>query len=119
LFSEKLNGLLQIPFRQAIALNPKEPHFYFSTEGVYVALEQMPQAVQALQRAVELNPEFAEGYFNLAGIHAFLGKTIEAERYLQKAVELFRKQGRIIEASEALLSFQDYMENQQSLEFQP
>jgi len=106
-------------FRQAIALNPKEPHFYFSTEGVYVALEQMPQAVQALQRAVELNPEFAEGYFNLAGIHAFLGKTIEAERYLQKAVELFRKQGRIIEASEALLSFQDYMENQQSLEFQP
>ncbi|MDP2652555.1 MAG: tetratricopeptide repeat protein [Candidatus Omnitrophota bacterium] len=87
---------------EAIWMRPNEAAFYFSAEQAYSALGQFDKAIQSLQKAVELNPEFAEAYYNLAGIHLHLGRDQEAQSYLAKALEQYRRQGRILEAGEAL-----------------
>ena len=101
-------------FEKAIAMNPRDPHFYFSAEETYSALEQYDKTIECLNKAIELKPDFPEAYFNLAGIHAYLNKETQAREYLAKAVDMYRQEGRILEAGEAIKSMEKYFSRQQA-----
>lgn len=90
-------------FQKAIAINPYDPRFYFTSESAYTVQGDYVSAIQALKQAIALNPDYAEAYYNLVGIYLHLGQADEAKKNFDKAIELFRRQGRMLEAGEFAL----------------
>jgi len=92
-------------FSRALAIQPDNAHFHFSAAEMYAASGQDQKAVEALEQAIRYQPDFPEAYFNLAGAMAFQGKRDQALSHLETAVKLWKKQGRILEAGEAMSAF--------------
>lgn len=92
-------------FFQALAIQPHNAHFYFSLAETYASSGQDHKAQQALQQAIVYQPDFPEAYFNLAGAMVFEGKRQQGLDYLEKALELWKDQGRVLEAGEAMSTF--------------
>ncbi len=73
---------------RAIAIDDRNPVFYYNLGNVQKACGQLPAAKKAQQRALALQPRYAEAAANLGGIHQELGEFDEAIAQYRNAIEL-------------------------------
>ena len=86
---EDAKDLLQ----SAIALNAKDPAYYFNLGNVYLALDDCPNAIAAMKAALERDPTLYEAYDVLAEIYLNQQEYSQALEYLERASELnYRRQ---------------------------
>ncbi len=92
-------------FETAASLNPSNPELYFVMEPAYSVLNRFDDSERVLKKAIALDPQYAEAYYNLAGLLTYQGREEEGRSALGQAVDLWVKQGKILEAGEALEAF--------------
>ncbi len=90
---------------EALRRQPDNSHYHFSLAQTYASEEKVQKSINSLKKAIDLKPEFPEAYFNLAGAMVFSGQEKQASGYLKKAVMIWRHQGKIVEAGDALNAF--------------
>ncbi len=70
----------------ALAQQPRAPiHNELGT--AYLALNQLPAAVEQFQRAIALDPDYVDAYSNAGVTSALLGRLAEAGEFLSQAIQ--------------------------------
>ena len=98
-------------FKVSVKLKDDDPVSFFSLGNSCQEVGQYKNAIRNFKKAIALDRDFADAYYNLAGIYAFLGMSAPSEDNLNKALELFRKQGRLREATEFEKAFRGYFDS--------
>ncbi len=70
--------------RRAIALNPREPQFYFRLALLQTQLQRFHDAEQAVNDLLRVRPGHAPAYLLLGRIAQFQGDHVTAERHLRR-----------------------------------
>lgn len=102
-------------FIDALKIQPQNAHFYFSLAEMYAMSEQFDKAQEALTTAISIDEDFADAYFNLAVTHYLKEDKGLAKEAMGKAVILWRDQGKILEAGEAVESFMIFSLDQEGV----
>ncbi len=100
-------------FLNALALQPENDYFYFSLAEMYAMSEKFDRAQEALGKAIGFNEKFADAYFNLAVVLYLKGEKDAAKEKLDKAVQLWREEGKVLEAGDAVESFMVFILDQE------
>lgn len=74
-------------YQRAIDIRPKAPSYTGMGLG-HIALDQLPQALTALQAAVNLNSGYAQGQAALGLVYARMGQCSQALPHIQQALQL-------------------------------
>ncbi|MEW5894841.1 MAG: tetratricopeptide repeat protein [Candidatus Omnitrophota bacterium] len=98
-------------FLSAIEIQKDNPHFYFSLAQAYAYSGQIRKAMEALEKSIAVNENFGEAYFNLAIAEVGLGNEEAGRQMFSKAISAWKKEGKILEAGEAVNSFQIFLLN--------
>ncbi|MBI2590932.1 MAG: tetratricopeptide repeat protein [Candidatus Blackburnbacteria bacterium] len=77
-------------YRQAVSLDPVNPNLRIALGGIFYALKDYDNAINAFQLAVTAKPDLANAHYNLAIALRDAGKTAQAASEMQQALDLVK-----------------------------